>query len=99
MDDVAPVAAAAVPTEPTEAVRDGLAEHTPPPEAAATATPVGITPEVVAVIQKAAAELVGRQVRILSVKVVSEPRADSSSWAGQGRDIIQTSHNIVQRGH
>ena len=58
-----------------------------------------ITPQIVAVIQKAVAAYFGRKVRILSVKVGSEPMpASKSSWTGQGRDTIHGSHNLVQRG-
>ena len=58
-----------------------------------------ITPQIVAVIQEAVAAYFGRKVRILSVKVGSEPMpAAKTSWTGQGRDIIQGSHNLVQRG-
>jgi len=68
-------------------------------ESVATSTvAAAITPEIVAVVQAAANEFVGSQVRILSVRVLSEGEQDSSSWAGQGRDIIHSSHNLVQRG-
>jgi hypothetical protein len=58
----------------------------------------GLTPEIIAVIQEAATAYVGKRIRILSVKVLSESAQDSSSWAGKGRDIIHASHNLVQRG-
>lgn len=58
----------------------------------------GITPEVVAVIEAAATAFVGRKIRILSVRILSESVQDSSSWADKGRDIIHASHNLVQRG-
>jgi hypothetical protein len=67
--------------------------------ASVTTVSAGITPEIVAVIQAAANEFVGSQVRILSVRVLSGMEPDSSSWAGRGRDIIHASHNLVQRGH
>ena len=60
--------------------------------------PTGITPEIVAVIEAAATAFVGRKIRILSVRILSGSTQDFSSWAGQGRDIIHTSHNLVQRG-
>ena len=59
----------------------------------------GITPAVVSVIAAAAAAFVGRKVRILSVRLLDEANGDSSAWASQGRDMIQSSHNVVQRGH
>lgn len=59
----------------------------------------GITPEILAVIETAAAAFVGKKVRIVSVRVASGSGSDSGSWARQGRDIIHGSHNLVQRGH
>jgi len=75
------------------------------PGSSAGATPgkpaasTGITPEIMAVIEEAASAFVGREVRILSVKLASEPRVESNSWADQGRAVLQASHNLVQRGH
>lgn len=67
---------------------------------AAMAEPTtGITPEILAVIETAATAFVGKKVRIISVRLASGSRADSSVWANQGRDIIHESHNLVQRGH
>lgn len=66
------------------------------PDSTATAE---ITPQVVAVIQEAVAAYFGRRVRILSVKVGSEPaHASKASWIDRGREIIHGSHNLVQRG-
>lgn len=59
----------------------------------------GVTPEVVAVIEAAAEVFMGRKVRILSIRMVADADGDSNAWASQGRDMIQTSHNLVQRGH
>jgi len=59
----------------------------------------GITPEVMAVIEEAAAAFLGRRVRILSVKLKAHAEVQSNSWAEQGRNVQQTSHNLVQRGH
>lgn len=69
------------------------------PAVAAVETPEGVTPEIVAVIEAAAAQFLGTPVRILSIRVLGEPDGDSNVWASQGRDIVQTSHNLVQRGH
>jgi hypothetical protein len=57
-----------------------------------------MTPEIVTVIETAVTAFAGRKLRIISVKVGSEPQAVSSSWADQGRDMIHGSHNLVQRG-
>ena len=59
----------------------------------------GVTPEIVAVIEAAAAAFVGKKVRILAIKMMADADGDSSAWASQGRNMIQTSHNLVQRGH
>ena len=73
-------------------------------EPAYVATPfTGITPEIVAVIEAAAAAFLGTSIRILSIRILSESESesaqDSGSWAGRGRDIVHASHNLVQRGH
>jgi hypothetical protein len=59
----------------------------------------GVTAEIVAVIEAAAEAFVGKKVRILSIRMIGDADGDSNAWAAQGRDIIQTSHNLVQRGH
>jgi hypothetical protein len=61
--------------------------------------PSEITPEIVAVVQAAANQFVGRRVRILSIKVLSESHRDSGRWVERGRDMIQASHNVVQHRH
>jgi hypothetical protein len=70
-----------------------------PAVAAAVETSQGLTPEIVAVIEAAATQFIGKPVRILSIRLLEEPDADSNVWGSQGRDIIQSSHNLVQRGH
>ena len=60
---------------------------------------LGVTPQIVAVIEAAAEAFVGKKVRILSIRMIGDADGDSNAWAAQGRDIIQTSHNLVQRGH
>lgn len=69
------------------------------PAVVAPETSQGVTSEIVAVIEAAAAQFVGKPVRILSIRMMEEADGDSNAWASQGRDIIQTSHNLVQRGH
>jgi hypothetical protein len=61
--------------------------------------PGAITPEIVAVIEAAVTAFAGRKLRIILVKVGSEPQAVSSFWAEQGRGMIHGSHNLVRRGH
>jgi hypothetical protein len=53
-----------------------------------------IPPEILTVIQTAAAVFVARKMQ--SEKV--EP-APEKSWSIKGREIAQASHNLVQRGH
>jgi len=59
----------------------------------------GVTSAIVAVIEAAADAFVGKRVRILSIRMIGEAAAADTAWASQGRDMIQTSHNLVQRGH
>jgi len=59
----------------------------------------GITAEVMAVIEAAAAAYLGRKVRIVSVKLHTHDADAASSWTEQGRAALQSAHNIVQRGH
>jgi hypothetical protein len=59
----------------------------------------GITAEIMAVIEEAAAAYLGRPVRILSVRVHRDVESQPKTWADQGRNVLQTSHNLVQRGH
>lgn len=59
----------------------------------------GITAEIMAVIEEAAAAYLGRKIRILSVKLHALTEPEGSTWANEGRAVLQTSHNLVQRGH
>ena len=59
----------------------------------------GITAEIMAVIEEAAAVYLGRKVRIRSVKLHTHSDGEHSTWAEEGRAVLQTSHNLVQRGH
>lgn len=59
----------------------------------------GITAEIVAVIEEAAAAYLGRKVRIVSVRLHTHAEDERSPWADQGRNTLQSSHNLVQRGH
>lgn len=59
----------------------------------------GITAEVMAVIEAAAAAYLGRKVRIVSVKLHTHDADEASSWTEQGRAALQSAHNTVQRGH
>jgi len=59
----------------------------------------GINAEIMAVIVEAAAAYLGREVRIISVKLHSQSNSERSIWTEEGRAELQTSHNLVQRGH
>jgi|ERR1700690_1126578 hypothetical protein len=58
-----------------------------------------ITPEILRTITETVAALLGRKVRIRSVKILQMPGATANSWAQQGRVVVQASHNIAPRGH
>ena len=62
-------------------------------------TDAGITAEILAVIEEAAAAYLGRPVRIISVRRHAPAEGERSSWSDQGRNVLQGSHNLVQRGH
>jgi hypothetical protein len=61
--------------------------------------PREITPEIVAVIQAAAKEFFGREVRVVSIRILPASNADSGAWLQRGLDTIQGSHNLVQQRH
>ena len=95
MHDVKLTAAAPVPGE--EPMQPNAAPAVGQPFPAET-TPDEVTPEILKVIQTAATMFLGKKVRIISVKARPTMDANSSAWANQGRDMIQASHNLVQRG-
>jgi hypothetical protein len=57
-----------------------------------------ITSETLATIAETITALLGRKVRIRSVKVLENPHAVDNPWAQQGRVVVQASHNFTQRG-
>ncbi len=61
--------------------------------------PEKITSETLAKIADTITSLLGRKVRIRSVRVVEQENAIVNAWAQQGRVVIQASHNLAQRGH
>jgi hypothetical protein len=58
-----------------------------------------ITPEILRTITETVSALLGRKVRIRSVKMLQTPDATANSWAQQGRVVVQASHNLAPRGH
>ncbi|MGO8985822.1 MAG: hypothetical protein ACLPHI_17845 [Terriglobales bacterium] len=69
--------------------------------AQAPAMPAGdeITPEVLQSITETITALLGKKVRVRSVKILQTPDPSANSWAQQGRVVVQASHNLAQRGH
>jgi hypothetical protein len=57
-----------------------------------------ITPDTLAAIAKAITGLLGRKVRIRSVKMLQTPNTAASQWAQQGRMVVHASHNLAPRG-
>jgi hypothetical protein len=56
-----------------------------------------ITPETLATIAETVTALLGRKVRVRSVKLLPTPDAIVNPWAQQGRAVIQASHNLSER--
>jgi hypothetical protein len=57
-----------------------------------------ITPEALATIAETITALLGRKVRIRSVKILQTHNAIANPWAQQGRVVVQASHDLAQRG-
>jgi hypothetical protein len=68
------------------------------PQAIVSQVPEEITSETLATIAETITSLLGRKVRIRSVKMLETPSAVANPWAQQGRVIVQASHNVAQRG-
>ncbi|MFY9645770.1 MAG: hypothetical protein WAK29_11370 [Terriglobales bacterium] len=73
--------------------------ETAPAPAKAQTTTEQVTPETLRAITETVSALLGKKVRVLSVKTLPTPEAAVSSWAQQGRVVVQASHNFAQRGH
>jgi len=58
-----------------------------------------ITAETLGKIAETITALVGRKIHIRSVRILEQQTEIHSSWAQQGRVVIQASHNFAQRGH
>ncbi len=59
--------------------------------------PGEITPETLATITEAVTALLGRKVRVRSVKILPTPDAIVNPWAQHGRAVVQASHDFSQR--
>ena len=56
-----------------------------------------LTHETLAVIAAAVTEFLGKRVRIRSARMLMTSNA-VDRWARLGREMVQTSHNLTQRG-
>ncbi|MGB8262032.1 MAG: hypothetical protein WCE75_16855 [Terracidiphilus sp.] len=54
----------------------------------------GVEPEMVAVLVAAAKAALGRNVRLLSARLVPVPVDTASTWSQQGRAFVHASHNL-----
>jgi hypothetical protein len=77
---------------------DAVAPSAAQPHAIVTQSPADITSETLATIAETITALLGRKVRIRSVKILETPSAVGNPWAQQGRVVVQASHNVAQRG-
>jgi hypothetical protein len=59
----------------------------------------GVSPDVLSMISANITNFFGREVRILVVRKLEPVRGAGNQWAGHGRVAVQSSHNLVQRGH
>jgi len=67
------------------------------PAPAPARSPHEVTPETLSVIAAAVTAFLGKKVRVRSAKVLQTPYP-TDRWVRQGRVMIQTSHNLIQRG-
>jgi hypothetical protein len=71
----------------------GVAQaHLPAPQVSEA-----ITPEILAKLADTITALLGRKVRIRSVKILETPDASPNPWAQHGRAVIQASRNFASR--
>ena len=67
-------------------------------EPCAAQVPEEISVETLVKIADTVTALLGKKVRIRSVRIVQQQNAIVNPWAQQGRIVIQASHNLAQRG-
>jgi len=65
----------------------------------AAQAPEEITAETLTKIAETVSALLGKKVRIRSVRVVQQDDAVVHPWAQQGRVVVQASHNLARRGY
>ncbi len=71
--------------------------NAPTPAAINPALAEEITPETLATISETIAALLGKKVRIRSVKTLRTPNSSANPWAQHGRVVVQASRNFSQR--
>jgi|ERR1700722_6986026 len=64
----------------------------------AAQVPGEISAETLAKIAATITALLGKKIRIRSVKILEQQDAIVNPWAQQGRVVVQASHNLTQRG-
>jgi len=70
-----------------------------PAETAGRPTQAQTKPEIVAALTAAATAFLGKKARVRSAQLLPSAQQDGAgAWAQQGRVIVQTSHNLRQRG-
>ena len=80
-------------------LRDSTRVATEAPESPLKTDAAGepISPEVLAKIEQEIKARLGEKARVRSVKKLQIPSADGKPWAQQGRVLIHSSHEIVDR--
>jgi hypothetical protein len=67
-------------------------------ETASEAKQAQTKPEIVAALTAAATAFLGKKARVRSAQLIPSEQEGTDAWAQQGRMIVQTSHNLRQRG-
>jgi len=65
----------------------------------AAQVPEEITAETLTMIAETVTALLGKKIRIRSVRVVQQDDTLVDPWAQQGRVVVQASHNLARRGY
>jgi uncharacterized protein len=68
------------------------------PETAGQPAQAQTKPEIVAALTAAATTFLGKKARVRSAQLLPSAQDGAGAWAQQGRVIVQTSHNLRQRG-
>jgi hypothetical protein len=79
-------------------VVDSAPKGATPAQATAAQVSEEIAPETLATIAETITALLGKKVRIRSVRMLQTRSAVVNTWAQQGRVVVHASHNFAQRG-